>query len=107
MQQSLAARNDGHPEAPIRVRVGINAGEPLVENDDLFGLAVQLAARIARESRPGEILVSDVVRQLATGRGYAFVRRRPVALKGFEEPFILYAVDWTATEGDDAHSMDR
>jgi len=79
----------------IRVRVGLNAGEPVAEEGDLFGTAVQAAARIAGRARPGEILVSDVVRQLAAGKGFAFGDQGRVALKGFSERQRLYSVDWT------------
>ena len=44
--------------AEVRVRVGLNAGEPIAEDDDLFGTAVQLAARITDRAEPGQVLVS-------------------------------------------------
>jgi class 3 adenylate cyclase len=40
------------------VRLGLNAGEPIAEDDDIFGTAVQLAARIADRAEPGQVLVS-------------------------------------------------
>jgi class 3 adenylate cyclase len=43
-------------ETPIRVRIGINAGEPIAEDDDLFGASVILAARTATKANGGEIL---------------------------------------------------
>src|SRR3990170_4201324 len=51
----------------IRVRIGLNAGEPVAEEGDLFGTAVNLAARIAAQAQGGQVLVSDVVRQLGAG----------------------------------------
>jgi class 3 adenylate cyclase len=82
------------PKEGIRVRVGLNAGEPIAEGEDLFGTAVNLAARIAAEARGEEILVANVVRELAAGKGFAFVDRGEAALKGFEEPVRLYEVRW-------------
>ncbi len=79
---------------PIRVRAGLNAGEPIAEDDDLFGTAVNEAARITAKARGGEILVSDVVRQLAKGKDFLFADRGEVALKGFDEPVRLYEVRW-------------
>jgi len=76
----------------IRVRIGLNAGEPVAEQDDLFGTAVQAAARIAARAEPGQILVADVVRQLAAGKGFAFGDRGRVALRGFPGRFRLYEV---------------
>jgi class 3 adenylate cyclase/pimeloyl-ACP methyl ester carboxylesterase len=84
----------GGAVAAIRVRIGLNAGEPIAEDDDLFGTAVNLAARIAGEAKGGEILVSDVVRQLVAGKGFLFEDRGEQALRGFEEPVRLYEVRW-------------
>jgi class 3 adenylate cyclase len=78
----------------LQIHVGVNAGEPVAEERDLFGTAVQLARRICDEADVGEILVSDVVRQLVAGKGFSFADRGEVALKGFEEPVRLYEVRW-------------
>jgi class 3 adenylate cyclase len=93
MQRAFAAHNQSAPE-PILVRVGLNAGEPIAEEADLFGTAVIEAARIASAAKGGEILVSDVVRQLAKGKDFLFADRGEVALRGFEEPVRLYEVRW-------------
>lgn len=79
---------------PLRVRIGLNAGEPIAEDADLFGTAVILAARIAAQARGGEILVSNVVRELAAGKGFMFSSRGRTALKGFEEPAEVFEVRW-------------
>ena len=79
---------------PIRVRIGLNAGEPVAEEEDLFGTAVQLAARIAAKAEGGEILVSDTLRGLVAGKGFLFADRGDVALRGFEDPVRLYEVRW-------------
>jgi class 3 adenylate cyclase len=78
----------------LAVHIGLNAGEPVVEERDLFGTAVQLARRICDTAEAGEILVSDVVRQLAAGKNFPFGERDAVALKGFEEPVRLFEVLW-------------
>jgi len=80
--------------APLHVRIGLNAGEPVAEEKDLFGTAVQLAARICAHAEPGQILVSDVVQQLAAGKGFTFADQGEVALKGFEKPVRLHEVRW-------------
>ncbi len=85
-----------HPETPLAVYVGLNAGEPIAEERDLFGTSVDLARRLCDEAGPGEILVSDVVRQLAAGKGFLFSDRGAAALKGFEDPVRLYEVRWQA-----------
>ncbi len=81
-------------EATLNVRIGLNAGEPVAEEDDLFGTAVQFAARICDHAEPGQILTSDVVRQLVAGKDFLFSDRGEVALRGFEDPVRLYEVRW-------------
>jgi class 3 adenylate cyclase len=93
MQRAFAAHNEG-AEEPIRVRIGLNAGEPIAEAADLFGTAVNMAARIAGKAEGGGILASDVVRQLVAGKGFLFSDRGDVALRGFEDPVRLYEVRW-------------
>jgi len=99
MQRAFAAHNAAQAEpveAAIRVRIGLNAGEPIAEEEDLFGTAVNLAARIAAQAAGGEILVANVVRELAAGKGFLFADRGEVALRGFEDPVRLYEVRWEA-----------
>jgi len=97
MQRAFAQHNESADE-PIRVRVGLNAGEPIAEEKDLFGTAVNLAARIAARAEGGEILASDVVRQLVAGKGFLFSDRGDVVLRGFEDPVRLYEVRWREGE---------
>jgi adenylate cyclase len=82
---------DAAVEGGIGVHVGLNTGEPIVERGDLFGTAVQLAARITDRAEPGQVLVSNVVRELCAGKGLAFEAIGPTSLKGFDEPVQLYA----------------
>ena len=91
LQQALAERNASAKPA-IVVRCGLNAGEPIAEDNDLFGTAVTLAARIASEAVGGEVLVSDVIRQLVAGKRFNFEDRGVRRLKGFEEPARLWAL---------------
>jgi class 3 adenylate cyclase len=95
MQPAFAHHNESAEEA-IRVRIGLNAGEPIAEEEDLFGTAVIVAARIAAKAEGGEILASDVVRQLVAGKGFLFSDRGDAALRGFEDPVRLYEVRWEA-----------
>jgi len=93
MQRAFVEHNES-AEEPIRVRIGLNAGEPIAEEEDLFGTAVILAARIAAKAEGGEIVASDVVRQLVAGKGFLFSDRGDVALRGFEDPVRLHDVRW-------------
>ena len=96
MQRAFAAHSEAAAE-PIRMRIGLNAGEPIAEEKDLFGTAVNMAARIAAKAEGGEILASDVVRQLVAGKGFLFADRGEAELRGFEEPVRLYEVRWRET----------
>jgi class 3 adenylate cyclase len=103
MQRAFAEHNaallrqaqDAHTEpVEVRVRIGLNAGEPIEEDKDLFGTAVILAARIAAKAEGGEIVVSDTVRGLVAGKGFLFSDRGDVVLRGFEDPVRLCEVRW-------------
>jgi class 3 adenylate cyclase/alpha-beta hydrolase superfamily lysophospholipase len=96
IQQQVAAYGEEHPESPLRVRCGINTGEPVAEHGDYFGTAVQLAARICQLCDPGTILVSSVVRDLTAGRRFLFSDRGEQLPRGFEDPVRLYEVRWSS-----------
>ena len=76
--------------AEVRVRVGLNAGEPIAKDDDYFGSAVQLAARVCDRAEPGQVLVSNVVKELCTGKLFQFEDQGEATLKGFPEPVQLF-----------------
>jgi class 3 adenylate cyclase len=93
IQKAFADRNASSDE-PLRVRVGISAGEPIEEDDDLFGAAVILASRIAAQAKGGEIILANVVRELAAGKGFMFSDRGEIVLRGFDDPVRLYELKW-------------
>jgi len=81
---------EGLEEEPrFGVRVGMAAGEPVDHNDDLFGATVNLASRISGLAEPGEILVSDTVRELGEA-AYVFEGGENVSLKGFAEAVPVF-----------------
>ena len=93
IQQRLEERNRASAGDEVNVRIGINTGEVIIEGDDLYGQAVNAAARIAARARGGEILVSDIVRQLAgSGPQFTFADRGRCRLKGFPDRWHLYAL---------------
>jgi class 3 adenylate cyclase len=93
IQRAVAEEGARHA-SPLRVHIGVNAGEPMVEESDLFGTSVQLARRICDHASSGQILVSNVVRELSAGKGFLFADIGEVVPKGFEEPVRLYEVRW-------------
>jgi class 3 adenylate cyclase/pimeloyl-ACP methyl ester carboxylesterase/acyl dehydratase len=78
----------------ISIRIGIHAGEPIAEDDDLHGTAVIMASRIMAAADGREIMVSSLVRELVAGRDCRFVGRGQRSLKGFAEPVPLFELDW-------------
>jgi class 3 adenylate cyclase len=94
VQQALAERKQ-QAANPIHLSIGISAGEPVTDdNDDLFGAAVQLAARLCDAAPPGEIAVSVAVKELCMGKPIRFEDRGHVPIKGLSEPAQAYAVSW-------------
>jgi len=95
LQRALAARNaraaDGEA---LTVRIGINAGEPIAEDGDLFGATVILAARIMTQAGGGEILVANTVRELCAGKGFVFEPRGDFVAKGFPDAVRVFAARW-------------
>ena len=95
LQQSLRDRNLSSPGEQVQVRIGINTGEVVLEGDDIYGQAVNAAARIAARARGGEILVSEIVRQLAgSGPEFTFTDRGRFRLKGFPDRWHLFGVSY-------------
>jgi class 3 adenylate cyclase len=94
IQRGVAAHVEQHPDAPLGVYIGLNAGEPISEEKDLFGTSVDLARRICDNAQPGQILVSDLVAGLAAGKGFVFEDQGEASLKGFDRPVRLYEVRW-------------
>ena len=91
LQRAFAERES---DEPLSVRIGLNAGEPIAEDDDLFGASVNRAARIAALAHGGEILVANVVRELTESKEFMFGDRGETALRGFDDPVRLFEVRW-------------
>jgi class 3 adenylate cyclase len=89
-------------ETPLHVRIGVAAGEPVTEHDDLFGAAVQQAARLCECAQPDCIVVSSGVYDLCRGKGIRFGDRCSVETKGFSEPIEHYEVRWRDELGEGA-----
>ena len=94
IQRAFTTQNEQNPDIPIRVRIGLTAGEPVMEHEDLFGAAVQLARRICDCAEPSVILVANVIREICMGKGFLFSDIGEVVPKGFEDPVRLYEVRW-------------
>jgi len=95
MQRGVAEHVEEHPDLPLAVYIGLNAGEPIAEDQDLFGTSVDLAKRICDHAKPGQIVASNVVRELAAGKRFLFADLGDTEMRGFEDPVRLYEVRWS------------
>ncbi len=93
MQQAADAHARRNHEQ-LTIRVGASSGEATREDDDFYGPPVVEAARLCAAASPGQILVSDVVRTLARGRGHQFTSVGELKLKGLREPVPACEVAW-------------
>jgi class 3 adenylate cyclase len=78
----------------LSVRIGIHAGEPVEDRNDLFGATVQLAARLCSEAEAGGIVVSGLIRELSDFNTTQFVALGERRLKGFAEPVAVFRLEW-------------
>jgi class 3 adenylate cyclase len=87
------ARNIADAVVPlgVQVRTGLHTGECEVIGDNVGGIAVHTAARVAALARPGEVLVSHTVRDLVAGSRICFESRGTHTLKGVPGEWPLFA----------------
>jgi class 3 adenylate cyclase/tRNA A-37 threonylcarbamoyl transferase component Bud32 len=97
MEIQAECAKESPPSAP-RVRIGISAGEPVAEHENLFGVAVDQSRAMCRAAQPGEILASAAVRELCAGKGLAFGASGVVRLESGGVPVAASIVGVTAVE---------
>jgi class 3 adenylate cyclase len=98
IQNAFAAYNQEHRDAPLYLRIGLSAGEPIEDHGDLFGKAVQLAARLCAQAEPGRILIDQVVRDQWSGKPLPLSDLGELSLKGFDFPVRVYQINWSEKE---------
>jgi class 3 adenylate cyclase len=79
-------------ELGLEIRAGLHTGECEVVDNKVAGIAVSIGARVAAQAAPGEVLVSQTVKDLVAGSGIAFDERGAAELKGVPGEWRLYAV---------------
>lgn len=94
MQRECEVFRQQNPDLPLRLKIGINAGEPIAEDNDLFGSTVQMSARIVDKAQADEIYVSEIVRGICAGKTYKFTNKGTYPMKGFDTDPTLYEVIW-------------
>jgi class 3 adenylate cyclase len=82
-----------NPDRPVRVGIGVHAGEAVETSEGFVGAAVNLAARLCAAAAAGEVLVSDTVRALTAGVApVQYLQRGRLRFKGISEPVTVYRV---------------
>ena len=76
----------------FEIRAGLHTGEIEARDEDVAGMAVHIAARVADVAGAGEVLVSSTVKDLVAGSGIAFEDRGEHELKGVPEAWRLFSV---------------
>lgn len=94
IQREVMTNNQRTPDLELHLRIGLNAGEPIEEEDDLFGTTVQLSARVCAATNTDQILCTGVVKDLSFGKSNNFRSVGERNLKGFKDPIALYEVIW-------------
>jgi class 3 adenylate cyclase len=77
----------------VNVRIGLNAGEPIARDGDLYGTMVNLAARVCDAAESGQALATRVVRDLTAGKGVGWKPANTIEPKGFEHPVTVFVLE--------------
>ena len=95
IQRAFAAYNVQNSSAPLHLRIGLSVGEPVEDDNDLFGRTVQLASRVCTHAKPDQILATEDVIAQSACKTSLFLSRGPVTPKGFDHPIQVYEVLWS------------
>jgi class 3 adenylate cyclase len=94
MQRGVAQYNTTKPDIELRLRVGISVGEPIAEDDDLFGATVQMAARLCDGAGTDGVMITNMLKEMCQGRPLEFHDVEPKMFKGIAEPVPVSLVEW-------------
>ncbi|NKB43808.1 MAG: hypothetical protein GKS03_05970 [Alphaproteobacteria bacterium] len=101
MLQGVVSHNQASPDVPVEIRVGVNTGEAVEEENDFFGQAVQMTARICDKAADGHAWVSEIIVDACQGQKFKFLPRGEFEMKGIEKPKSLFEIAWTDTHRDE------
>jgi len=91
IQLGVRAESEKQRLVPLEIKIGLNAGEPLTEDGELFGAAVEVARQLCAKAPPGTVFASGVVRDLCSGKAVDFSLQESLRIAG-EEPLRVYGV---------------
>lgn len=92
VEAALSVQEQSEDEDGLAIKIGMSAGEPVEESADLYGAAVNLAARICAHACGGQTLVAGTIHDLAIGKPLEFRDQGVMALKGFADPVRVYEI---------------
>lgn len=96
IQKEIAEDNRRQARHPLRVRMGLNCGQVIKEQEDFFGGVVIVASRLCAMAKGNQILVSEAVRVLAgLPRGIGYIRYGRRRLKGLADSYSIWSVPWS------------
>ncbi len=95
MQREIAAHNSANPNIEVTIRVGVNVGEAVEEDNDFFGAAVQMTARICDKATKSNIWVLQAVKDACKGQKIGFIPRGGFEMKGIQGKKPLYEIGWS------------
>jgi adenylate cyclase len=99
IQHSLLEHNARAIEAPIKLRIGVNTGDVIVEEHDISGHSVNIAARLEALAEPGAVYVTRAVRdQMQSYPGFSFEDRGERRVKNIDHPIRVFRVDYSQSE---------
>lgn len=90
LEAAVGVQERADREQALQIKIGMSAGEPVEESEDIYGAAVNLAARICAHAAGGQTLVAGTIRDLAIGKPVEFQDQGLIALKGFADPIPVY-----------------
>lgn len=94
IQKGVSTFNKKVPNRAFPIRIGMSAGEPMRLEGDLFGLPVNLAARVMPYADAFEIAMSESCREMCNDLPYSFTSKKDCNFKGFDEPQTVYFLQW-------------
>jgi class 3 adenylate cyclase len=94
IQQALAAMRRQDKDFQLRVRIGLHTGEAIVEDTDVFGDVVNVAARVESQANGNQILLSASTAKMLSNKEYCLEKYGSFSPKGKRETMVLYRCDW-------------
>ncbi|SDC32890.1 TolB amino-terminal domain-containing protein [Ruegeria marina] len=98
IQRTIASTETGAPDRRIRYRIGIHVGDVVVDEGEIYGDGVNIAARLEAQAEPGGVVVSlDACKQVRGKTALVFVDLGELALKNIPDPVRAFGIDLGGT----------